>query len=184
MKDKISEDIVKIININNDDINIFSLEGKEIIGKVVDIYDADTCKIVFILDTKIVKFNCRLNGIDAPELRQSKKNPNRIVEKKAAQIARNRLIQLCTDIDVNIEEKFNRKQKKYLMQKNKKIIKVKCQEFDKYGRLLVDLYTLENNEYINHKLIDEGYVNQYSGGKKQIFKFNQIEEIDSDTDTD
>ena len=183
MKENIlSEDIEKIKNINNGDIDIFSLEGEEKIGKVVDIYDADTCKIVFILDNKYVKFNCRLNGIDAPELRQSKKNPNRIAEKKAAQIARNRLIQLCTDIDLNIEDKLNRKKKKKLMEENKKIIKIKCKEFDKYGRLLVDLYSLENNEYINHKLIDEVYVNQYSGGKKQIFKFNQIAEIDSDTD--
>ena len=112
MKGNIPEDIKKIININNDDINIFSLEGEIKIGKVVDIYDADTCKIIFILDNKIVKFNCRLNNIDAPELRQSKKNPNRIAEKKAAQIARNRLIQLCTDINLNIEEKLNRDKKK------------------------------------------------------------------------
>ena len=105
-------DIEKIKNINNDDINIFSLEGEEKIGKVVDIYDADTCKIVFILDNKFVKFNCRLNDIDAPELRQSKKNPNRIAEKKAAQIARNRLIQLSTDTGLNLEEKLDRKKKK------------------------------------------------------------------------
>ena len=181
MKDNLSEDIEKIININNDDINIFSLEGQEKIGKVVDIYDADTCKIIFILDNKIVKFNCRLNDINGPELKQPKKNPNRIIDKKKAIIARNRLIQLCTNLDIDIEAKFSREKKKELMESNKKLIKMKCKTFDKYGRLLVDLYTLEENEYINHKLIEEGYAVQYSGGKKKI-KFNQIKEIESDTD--
>ena len=38
----------------------------------------------FQLDGKIVKYNCRLYGIDTPEMRPRRNNPNREAEKKAA----------------------------------------------------------------------------------------------------
>lgn len=184
MKNENIDKIGNIINMKNDDIEIFSLSGQEKIGKIVDVYDADTCKIIFFLDNKIVKFNCRLNGIDAPELRQSKKNPNRIIEKIKAKKARNRLIQLSTNINIQIEDNFSKKNKKELIDKNTKILKIKCNDFDKYGRLLVKLYDLENYNCINNILIEEGYAKHYNGGKKDKFEFNQIKEIDSDTDTE
>ena len=169
MKNENKEKIENIINMKNDDVEIFSLSGQNKFGKIVDIYDADTCKIIFFLDNKIVKFNCRLNGIDAPELRQSKKNPNRIIEKNKAKKARNRLIQLSTDVNIQIDYHFNKKNKKELMDKNTKILKIECSDFDKYGRLLVKLYDLENYNCINNILIEEGYAKHYNGVKKDKF---------------
>ena len=99
----------KLRSLTDNDIGEFSLDGRKTVGKVVDIYDADTCKIIFGLDNVIVKFNCRLSGIDTPELKPPRSKPDRELEKKAAQRARNRLIQLCTDCECTLDKKFSRK---------------------------------------------------------------------------
>jgi hypothetical protein len=50
----------------------FSLCGMTLLGKIVECYDADTCKIVLPIQIltpgSFYKFTCRLNGIDTPEL--------------------------------------------------------------------------------------------------------------------
>ena len=56
------------------------------------------------------------------------------------------------------------------MDENKKLMKIKCKDFDKYGRLLVSIYSLDN-KYINQILIEEGFAIEYSGGKKKKFTF-------------
>ena len=61
------------------DIPEFSLCGQSLKGKVVEMYDADTCKIVLPLNNTLYKFTCRLNGIDAPEMKPNKEKPNRTI---------------------------------------------------------------------------------------------------------
>ena len=53
---------IELQNIKSDDINEFSLNNIKTIGKVVEIYDGDTCKIVLITNNMLYKFNCRLLG--------------------------------------------------------------------------------------------------------------------------
>ena len=52
---------------------MFSFEDRVCQGKVVDVYDDDTVKIVFpLIDKKpdrLFKWNCRLINVDTPELR-------------------------------------------------------------------------------------------------------------------
>ena len=174
----------KLRSLTDNDIGEFSLAGRKTVGKVVDIYNADTCKIVFGLDNVIVKFNCRLSGIDTPELKPSRHNPDRELEKKAAQRARNRLIQLCTDCDCTLDKKFSRKSKKEFLKKNEKLVNIHCGDFDKYGRLLIEIFDINNDKSFNTMLIEESYANKYDGGKKEPFKFNTILDIESDTDSD
>ena len=50
-------------------IKPLTLENQIIMGKVVDIYDGDTCKIVMPFKNELYRWNCRLIGIDTPELR-------------------------------------------------------------------------------------------------------------------
>ena len=52
-----------------DDAPEFSLDGYKVNGKVVDVYDGDSVKIVFSLHNSFYKWKCRLEGIDTPELR-------------------------------------------------------------------------------------------------------------------
>ena len=131
----------------------FTLNNNIYIAKCVKCYDADTIHVVFYLNTKPQRFVCRLLNIDTAEIRSK-----------------------------NIEEKtFAKKARDYL--KNiilNKIITIKCGEFDKYGRLLIYIYsydskpssdpndlTFENS--INNTLLHEKFAYQYDGGTKLPF---------------
>ena len=57
-------------------------EEKE--AKITNVYDADTCRAVFFLGEKLVKYTIRLKGIDTPEIRPKKTVELREQEIKAA----------------------------------------------------------------------------------------------------
>lgn len=148
----------------DNNVNYLSFNNNIFSGKVVDVYDGDTIKLVlpFIIKTskykyklldklfkkrdiiQMYKWNCRLTGIDTPEIRT--KN---LQEKEFGIMVRDKL------------------REKIL---NNKLF-VKCGVFDKYGRLLVTLYDTEENlkkdNSINKWLIDNNYAKEYNGGKKQ-----------------
>ena len=52
----------------NNDTPLFSLEGTYCKCKVVNVYDGDTCKVVFPLNDKMYRWNVRLTGYDTPPL--------------------------------------------------------------------------------------------------------------------
>ena len=134
----------KLYRVDDDDISVFSLQGYNTLARVVNVYDGDTCTIIFEWEGKMRKFKCRCNGYDSPEMKPRLNNENRDEIIKNAKIAKERLIELT-----------------------KYCIRIECLEFDKYGRLLVELYTYNNNESINKIMIDEGYGYEYHGGTKQ-----------------
>jgi endonuclease YncB( thermonuclease family) len=134
--------INSLCRINNNDIEEFSLDGMITLGKLVDIYDGDTCKIVLIVNNKLQKFTCRLIGIDTPEMKPSLNKPDRDKEIKAAHHCRNKIIQLGTNCKCELSTIMKKTECKSLLLTNTKLIKVKCHEFDKYGRLLVTIYAL------------------------------------------
>ena len=55
----------------NNKTPIFTLEGSFVQGKIVDVYDGDTVKIVLNLsiNSDYFRWNCRLSGINTPEIR-------------------------------------------------------------------------------------------------------------------
>ena len=181
------EELLKCKDCN---INNFSLKGKEFYCKVVNVYDADTCRAVFFLNGDLVKYTIRLKGVDSPEIRPPSSDKYRHFQITAAKQSRNRLIQLCTDCELEIESELSKSKIQKLINDNKKIIKIKCEEFDKYGRLLASLYTdidrysvneepvnkekvLNKLFNINHKLIDEGFAYEYDGGTKKKFNYQK-----------
>jgi endonuclease YncB( thermonuclease family) len=53
------------------------------------------------------------------------------------------------------------------LQNNKKLITVKCLEFDKYGRLLVELYNMNDmTKSFNNILVEKNMAVSYDGGTK------------------
>ena len=120
---------------------IFSFEGRKCDGKVVDVYDGDTVKIVFPLSEqepdRLYRWNCRLINVDTPELRTK-----------------------------NLKEKaFGKEVRDLLKQKIlNQIVSVECKDFDKYGRLLVEIFYEDSS--INQWLIENKYAKVYDGGKK------------------
>ena len=121
-----------------DDTKLFSFENEQIQAKVVSVYDGDTVKCVFPSNGKMYKWNCRLTGIDTPELRT-----------------------LC-----KVEKKFGYEVRDYLREKIlNKVVTLHCGDFDKYGRLLV---TIQYDDcMVNQWLIDNNYAFSYDGGTKK-----------------
>lgn len=152
-----------------DDIPEFSLNGVKTLGKIVDIYDGDTCKIILANGNVLMRFNCRLKYIDTPEMKPSRNKPNREMEIKNAVKCRNKLLQLTTSCTINLEDNLTKSQIKKLMKLNNKVITIQCHEFDKYGRLLVELYV--NDKTANNILVEEGFAKSYDGGTKDIFVY-------------
>jgi endonuclease YncB( thermonuclease family) len=127
----------------NNKTPLFTLTDSFVEGKIVDVYDGDTVKIVLNLpiNAQYFRWNCRLSGINTPEIRT--KN---LKEKEFGLLVRDKL-----------KERIENK-----------ILLIKCGEFDKYGRLLVEIY--ENNGQlfsINNWLIENNYAKPYDGGTKE-----------------
>lgn len=128
-------------------VKIFSYEGRRCEGKVVSVYDGDTVKIVFPLTDKeperLYRWNCRLINVDTPELRTK-----------------------------NLREKAFGKQVRDALKEKilNKVVTVSCLDFDKYGRLLVEIFMKNNSSddlvSINNWLIENEYAKKYDGGKK------------------
>ena len=137
----------------NDSFKELSLENEEKLGKVVSVYDGDTIKIVFPLHDKLYKWNCRLGRVDTPELRTKNE-----LEKKFGYEVRDKLREKILN----------------------KLVNVKCGDFDKYGRLLTEIYI--ENESVNQWLIDNEYAFEYDGGTKKdweefLIKKKSLEKI-------
>ena len=127
----------------------FSLEGQYKLCKVVDIYDGDTCRVVFNHNGYIHKWNIRMNGYDTPEMRPSKLLPNRDEIKKKAKESKNYLKSIIS----NSEDQ---------------LVYLKCGTFDKYGRLLGDMFiNRDDTNSVNQLMIDKGYGYEYHGGTKK-----------------
>ena len=134
----------------NNDTPLFSLEGSFVKCKVVNVYDGDTCKVVFPLNGEIYRWNVRLTGYDTPEMRPPRSQENRDEEIKAAYLARDFL--------------------KSKVMNEEQLVYIKCGEFDKYGRLLGTLFLEENDEVsVNDLMIENGHGYAYDGGTKKKF---------------
>lgn len=152
-----------------DDIPEFSLNGVKTLGKIVDVYDGDTCKIILANENVLLRFNCRLKFLDTPEMKPPRNKPNRDLEIKNAIRCRNKLIQLTTNCEINLEDSMTKPQIKKIIKTNSKVIHVQCHEFDKYGRLLVELYS--GDKTVNNILVEECFAKSYDGGTKDVFTY-------------
>ena len=146
----------------------FSLCGQTFYGKVVELYDADTCKIVIPLKGTLYKFIVRLAGIDTPEMRPRKEKPNRETEIAWAKKARAELLQLvCPGNTAVADVGISKERIVQELERNRQLVFVKCLEFDKYGRLLGELYADEGATVsFNRQLIEKGVAVGYDGGTK------------------
>ena len=155
-------------------VELFTLENKILQAKVVYVYDGDTIHIVTNIESlnsnNLVKFNCRLAHIDCPEM-SSKVNE----EKLKAVNARNFLLRQVCNQEFKDEELKTKNDIKELCKKSTKLIWIKCLEFDKYGRLLVEIYNDNQRlNMINQLMITNKYALSYEGKTKETFDTNNF----------
>ena len=126
----------------------FTLNNHIKICKVVDVYDGDTCRVVFNHNNQINKWTIRMNGYDTPEMRPSRSLENRDEIKKKAIESRNFL--------------------KSLIMNDNQLVYLHCGEFDKYGRLLGEIYVnKDDEESVNTMMIKNNHGYEYHGGTKK-----------------
>lgn len=154
-------------NIELNTYPIFSLKDYITYAKLLSNYDGDTGDIIIIYKEIPMHLKARFYGYDCCEMKPLLKDPKRDEKKKRAIEAKNRLWYLCT----NEEE----------IKSHKKLIKIKCGEYDKYGRILITAfnedYDIDSNkteeelfkDSINYQMINEGHGYSYNGGKKEDF---------------
>ena len=120
---------------------LMSLEGNTYTAKVVYIYDGDTMHVVFREFGHLFRWNCRVMNVDTPEIR-TKNDAEKELGYKVRDILR---------------EKFQ-----------DKIVTVETHEFDKYGRLLIDIIFDNNGKStkLSEWLIENEYAYRYGGGTK------------------
>ncbi len=138
----------KSIAINNNELanvtwkNTIPFIPNIAMGKVIKVYDGDTITIASKLrqddsNSDIYRFNVRIHGIDAPEIKST--DPN---EKQIAELAKSELSKLIMNQIVTMD--------------------VLC--YDKYGRLLADVYCGDTR--LSSWMLDKRLAVPYDGGTK------------------
>lgn len=118
----------------------FTLKGVKVDAKCVQIHDGDTAHFVFkpFPSLPLYRFVCRMFGYNSAEI-----NGKTVEERAKANDSKNALIQRILG----------------------KIVSLHIGDFDKYGRLLVEVY--DGDESVNKWMIDNGYgVVYYGEGEK------------------
>lgn len=129
-----------------------TFKGLEMYAKCVDIHDGDTCRLKFFYRNEITQCSVRLLGIDAPE----------IIPKKAGRTVES--------LKKEKNEAKKAKDELLLLFGDDRLVYVKFEEHDKYGRPLVTLYKSKNDaRSINQIMIEKGYGVSYDGGHKKTF---------------
>lgn len=123
-------------------IPIFSLDGYTTYTKICSVYDGDTMTCIFPLPGQIkplYRWKCRIIGIDTPEIRTKD-----ILEKQYGIYVRDKVRELLLN----------------------HIVKIKCYQYDKYGRVLVDIIMSDGMSF-SQWIIENKYGFEYGGGTKK-----------------
>ena len=144
----------------------FSLAGKTLQGKVVSCYDGDTFQAVLETPFGLWRFSCRMGGYDTPEMKPPKTKPNRDLEKARALKAKQALLLHLVD-GITLTTSPTNPELDAIVTQNRRTVAIVCKEFDKYGRLLVEV-PLGVGDTVNAWMVREGYGYAYDGGTKDV----------------
>lgn len=161
-------------NFNDYNTPSFSFNGLNCISRVVDITDGDTIKTIINFKNDYYKVIIRLFNIDTCETK-SKNDSN----KNLGIQAKKRVYNIITNNTIDDNNNINiKKIIKNDLNNNCYYIYIKCYDFDKYGRVLADIYKTENdsinNNSISNMLINEKLAYIYTG-KTKLTEEEQIE---------
>lgn len=169
----------KEIALSSLDIKPLSLDGQICVGYVVDVYDGDTCTVNMKTSAGYHQWKIRMLGYDCPEIRLSAKaepdERQREVHKLHGKVCGNLLRKLIMG----------------------KWVLVKCSAFEKYGRVLGDIYIANKDSlypvlneaqsaepnlskylHVNKWMLENTSAQPYDGGAHKIFDFGKFYSIE------
>ena len=124
----------------------FTLDGTCVWARVTDIHDGDTLKVTAHVFGDVHKFTLRLAGIDTPEVRTRD-----AAEKSAGLASRDHVMKRLGfapgDACVCM-------------------VQARFHGFDKYGRVLADVYATGETESLSEEMLRLGLAKAYDGGHK------------------
>lgn len=155
----------RLLRIQPDSIDKRTFAGSVRTAMVHSIYDGDTITIITRLHSgePYAKYNLRLSGLDAPEVKPRLDTPDRELHKQAGIAVRDYLMRY---IPVG------------------SLVQVAFEKEEKYGRLLGTVHKLEYRyikyiptQNVNQHLVDLGLVKPYKGAAKDTFDRSTLERI-------
>jgi len=137
----------RLLSIKENDVPYFSFKGRTFLAKPVNVYDGDTFSIIFEFGdgSELIKYRCRCYGYDTAEMKPRLDLVGRDAEVAKAKAAKARLIELL----------------------GQGLVRVECMEFDKYGRILVNVWNQVDPRSLNEIMVSEGHGKPYFGGTKE-----------------
>lgn len=141
------DNLIFLHEINPADITNLPFKNQIQVVFVCDVYDGDTCTILYSIDQTVLKTNLRILGIDAPEFKvKSKDKTNRdLLEEEAGakvrEIVKNLIWQKYTQVKFVKHDKFG-------------------------GRILAEVYIPNEIVTITDFLLNLRYAKPYAGQKK------------------
>lgn len=141
----------------------FSLKGKEFFARVADIYDGDTLTLIIPVENSFFRYSVRMIGIDTCEIKSK-----HLENKKLAIRARNTLLKwVMKSRHINTDEPYTRKQIQDMLSSDVCLVWVKCDDFEKFGRILCNVYSDPSDiESFSERLIAEKLAYPYMGDTK------------------
>ena len=138
----------------------FTLSGLNTTGRLVDIIDGDSVSIILPMFNNFYKYHIRLSGIDTCEMRSKNEKCINLAIK-----ARDTLLELVTRSKTRSEtHSETRHEIRDILDRNVVIVFVKCLDFDKYGRLLANVFF--DNENLSEYLLKHKLAYTYTGHTK------------------
>lgn len=123
------------------------------IAYVQSVYDGDTCTVSFYFNKMWYNFRIRMLGYDSAEMKPLKSDPNRAVEIREAIRARDKLIELV----------------------NKRWVVLETRGFEKYGRVLGNIYRIPESLIYQHTNFDDYTPNRTLVDMCELYRNKSLE---------
>ena len=138
----------------------FSLNNKKTYARVSEVIDGDSIVLIIpILGDNYFKFRVRINGIDTCET-----HSNDFSIKEKGLKAKYRVIEILSNKNIKDIIGITKNQIINLFDNMISIIYIECFDFDKYGRLLCNIFIDKKN--LGDILIEEKLAYRYDGSTK------------------
>jgi endonuclease YncB( thermonuclease family) len=149
--------------------DVLSLAGFAGWGRVVDVYDGDTCTVVMCVPGfGFRRLKIRVQGIDSPEMKGGS-----LREKEAAVCARDFLISFLVPdgggAGSALAPGASRAEVAARLGQRPVVAWVTCGGMDKYGRVLGDLRAFPRGPPVSEAMLRAGHAVPYDGGAKAPF---------------
>jgi len=147
-----------LTNARWDNTPTLDLNGHVTEARVLDVYDGDTLTVAMPWKDGVYRFTIRLLGIDTEEIRGTTGET-----RERANAARVLLAKSIADGKFPIEPKTTRAVLRKALGDHLCLVRVACKSFDKYGRVLANVYLLGERDgtCVSKVLLDSGLARSY-----------------------